>query len=94
MDCVHLEFAATVVVSRLFASDDVDALTTPPESIAVDVSVVCAQCGRPARFEGPIGVAIGPGAAPSVSLNGLELRASGHMGENTTPSVTVRMTKD
>ena len=90
-DCVHPDFFAEVEISRLFSSDvaETDASNLQPNSLAIDVKAWCQQCGKPVRFEGPIGVDVGPGSVPKVSLDGLELRAAGHMGDNNTPSIRV-----
>lgn len=95
-DCIHLDFLAEVEISRLFADDVSEAAsaTTAPDSLAIDIRVRCAHCGKAVRFEGPIGVAVGPSARPMVSVNGIELRASGHMGENRTPPISVTVTHD
>lgn len=73
-------------VHRLFAVDltDEEALARQPDSVAITVRAECSVCGKRVRFEGPIGVAVGPGAPPMVDVDGTELRASGHMGENRT----------
>lgn len=89
-DCIHLEFIATCSVSRLFADDAVDVLSHSPDSVAIDLSIICVDCRKAVRFEGPIGVGVGPGAAPTVSFDGTELRAAGHMGENATPPISMR----
>ena len=81
-DCTHEYFNANVEVSRLYNDDD-----GPIASLAIDVRAECTDCGKPVRFEGPIGVAVGRGAPPCVSLDGLELRAAGHMGNNDTPFI-------
>lgn len=86
-DCLHLDFLAEVDISRLF-SDGVaeqEGLTSPPQSLAVDVKARCAECGKSVRFEGPIGIAIGRGAPPMVSIDGSTLHAAGHMGDNDSP---------
>lgn len=87
--CVHADFDAWVEVHRLFGDNtaEADALTVPPDSVSVDVRVTCHDCGKAVRFEGPIGVGVGPGARPMVSLDGTELRAAGHLGENRTPGM-------
>lgn len=92
--CIHLEFSAFVEVHRLFDDTTVDeakALTIQPDSLAVNLTAECAQCGIKVRFEGPVGIAVGPGAHPMVSLDGLELRAAGHLGENRSRSITARL---
>lgn len=91
--CMHIDFAAFVEVHRLFTDDvpESEALTRQPDSVGVDVTASCAACGRKVRFEGPIGVEVGPGAVPCVSFDGTELRATGHLGENRTPGVRVRL---
>lgn len=91
--CMHIDFAALVEVHRLFTDDvaESEALTHRPDSVTVDVTVSCVACGAKVRFEGPIGVEVGPGAQPCVSMDGTELRATGHLGENRTPGVRVRL---
>ena len=86
-DCQHESFNANVDIHRLMADED-----GPMESLAIDVRASCAQCGKPVRFEGPIGLSIGRGAHPCVSFDGLELRAAGHMGNNDTPHLGFRLT--
>lgn len=92
-DCIHLDFTASVSISRLFSDGVPDdyGLTHPAESVAVDVIAACAACGKRVRFEGPIGVAVGPGAAPMVSFDGLELHAAGHLGDNLSPRISMRL---
>ena len=88
MSCPHLDFVADVTINRLFTGEDEDrAETIPPESVSIEVRARCAACDEPVRFEGTIGMAVGPGAPPRVSVDGLELRAAGHLGENRSPSV-------
>ena len=82
--CPHVDFAAHVDESRLYNDENADE-NQPPDSLAVDVTIVCATCGRHVLFEGPIGAAIGRGAPPRVSVDGRELRAAAHMGNNDTP---------
>lgn len=92
MTCNHVDFRAVVEISRLFHGveiDEAEALERQPDSLAIDLRAECVECGTPVRFEGPIGIAVGPGAKPTVSLDGLELRAAGHLGENNTPPLTV-----
>lgn len=92
-ECNHVDFAASVDIHRLFDGvevDEADALNRQPDSLAIDVRAECAGCGIKVRFEGPIGVSVGPGAQPMVSLDGLELRAAGHLGENRTSAITAR----
>lgn len=92
-DCVHLDFTATVEISRLYndGEDETLALTTAPRSLAFDVRASCVACGKAVRFEGPIGIAVGPGAPPTVSFDGTELHAAGHMGNNDSPPIRVRL---
>lgn len=92
MTCKHLDFAAFVDVHRLFNGSEIDeseAADVEPDSLAIDVRAECTGCGKAVRFEGPVGVAVGPGARPMVSFDGLALRAAGHLGENNTPPITV-----
>lgn len=91
-DCLHLDFTAGVEIHRLFNTEEDTAIgeTLPADSLAIDVKAECAACGKAVRFEGPIGVNVGAGARPTVSLDGTELRATGHMGENGTPFIGVR----
>lgn len=86
--CPHPSFTARVDVHRLFDAEMSEAVAarTVPDSVAVDLAVECSTCGAPVRFEGPIGVHIGPGARPTVSVDGAELRANGHLGENRSPT--------
>lgn len=93
-DCKHLNFTASVEISRLFNDDDEPGshgTLLPPRSLAVDVRAWCADCRKPVRFEGPIGVGVGPGAPPMVSFDGTALHAAGHMGNNETPPIRVRL---
>lgn len=91
-ECVHLDFVANVDISRLYDGLRCDEATErAPDSLALDVRAQCAACGKQVRFEGPIGIAVGSGARPTVSLDGTELHAAGHMGNNDTPPVTIRM---
>jgi hypothetical protein len=87
-----LDFVAVVEIGRLFDGIECnDAIDRAPDSVSIDVRAHCAACGKAVRFEGPIGVAVGPGAPPMVSVNGLELRAAGHLGENRTPPVRAQL---
>lgn len=90
-DCVHLDFTAFVDIARLFNPDDDEAMAEymEPRSVSITVKAECSACGKQVRFEGPIGIAVGPGAPPTVSFDGTELHAAGHMGENGTPPVRV-----
>lgn len=90
IDCSHPDFEAHVEISRLFHSEDCDEFTEP-DSVAIDVRAKCSRCGKAVRFEGPVGVAVGPGAPPLVSFDGTELRAAGHLGENRTPAIMVTL---
>jgi len=90
--CSHGTFEAAVQVGRMFDSDEAIAAGGDPDSVTVEVRAWCLECGKAVRFEGPIGVSVGPGARPMVSLDGRELRAAGHLGENRTPSITARLT--
>ena len=87
--CPHTDFLANVEICRLFDSDVAD-VESRPDSLSIDVRAWCKDCGKSVRFEGPIGVAVGPGAPPMVSLDGTELHAAGHMGENLTPTIIAR----
>lgn len=83
IDCVHINFTANVEITRLFDDESVtedQALTRTADSLAIDVTAACADCGKAVRFEGPVGIGVGPGAPPMVSPDGVELRAAGHMG--------------
>jgi hypothetical protein len=87
VSCSHPSFTARVDVHRMFAEElDIDPLLVAPDSIAVDLAIECTSCHAPVRFEGPIGVRLGPGARPTVSVDGSELRCTGHLGENRTPT--------
>jgi len=91
-DCIHLDFLADVEISRLFGGVECnDAIERAPDSLAIDVRARCAACGKAVRFEGPIGVAVGPGAPPMVNIDGTELRAAGHMGNNDTPPIRMML---
>ena len=89
MSCTHEDFKATVGVSRLTETDG-----GPLRSLSIDIRVECSSCGKPVRFEGPIGISVGRGAHPCVSLDGLELRAAGHMGDNDTPLMGFRIRRE
>lgn len=86
-DCTHENFTANVEISRIHNGDE-----GPMASLAIDVRAECSDCRKSVRFEGPIGAAIGRGAPPCVSIDGLELRAAGHMGNNDTPLMGFRIT--
>lgn len=95
-DCTHPDFAAFVDVHRLFDTDEheADPLAVQSDSLAITVRADCSVCGKAVRFEGPVGVATGPNAPPMVSFDGTELRAAGHMGENKSRGIVVRMRTD
>lgn len=84
---MHTDFSALVDIHRLFNDGDEEALalTTRPRSLAITVRAACTACGKAVRFEGPVGIGVGPGARPTVNIDGTELRAAGHMGDNDTP---------
>lgn len=71
MSCQHLNFAASVNVCRLTAD-------TNPELVigyAADVKINCADCGMPFEFVGlPKGISA-TNSKPTVSMDGMELRA-------------------
>ena len=90
MSCVHENFAASVEIGRLLANDDVDP-SSLPDSFAVDVRAHCLGCGRNLLFEGPIGIAVGPGAPAMVSFDGQELHAAAHIEENRSPRIMARL---
>ena len=92
LQCAHGTFEAAVQIGRMFDSDEAIAAGGDPDSVTVEVRAWCLECGKAVRFEGPIGVSVGPGARPMVSLDGKELRATGHLGENRTPSITASLT--
>jgi len=92
LQCAHGTFEAAVQIGRMFDSDEAIAWGRDPDSVTVEVRAWCLECGKAVRFEGPIGVSVGPGARPMVSLDGKELRATGHLGENRTPSITASLT--
>lgn len=85
-DCQHENFVANVEIYRLTSGEG-----GPVASLSIDVRAECSSCGKPVRFEGPIGLSIGRGAQPCVSFDGLELRAAGHMGNNDTPLMGYRI---
>lgn len=89
--CFHLDFTAFVDIARLFNPDDDEAMAEymAPRSVSITVIAECTACGKRVRFEGPIGIGVGAGAAPTVSIDGTELRAAGHMGDNGTPPLRV-----
>lgn len=88
-DCEHENFNAIVDINRLSEFGD-----GPVASLSIDIRVQCASCGKPVRFEGPIGTLVGRGAHPCVSLDGLELHAAGHMGNNDTPLMGFRIRRE
>ncbi len=88
VECEHPDFVATVDVGRM--EDTAAEGSTVPRSFSIDVKAQCANCGVAVRFYGPIGVAIGPGTVPMVSFDGLELHASGHLGDPGGDSITAR----
>jgi len=93
-DCPHPDFVASVDVNRMFSAgtepvpDEMAA--GAPDSVTIEVRIRCAACDKAVRFEGPPGVGVGPGSPPMVSLDGTELRAAGHLGENRSPTIIAR----
>ena len=66
--CLHLNFAAYVVVARLAEADD-----APATGYVADIKVNCADCGEPFRWTGlPAGFSP---REPMVSVDETELHA-------------------
>lgn len=89
--CPHEHFNAVVDVNRMFPTDADVTDSAAPHSLAIEIRVTCAACQRMVQFEGPIGMQIGRGAHPCVSVDGTELRAAGFIGNNDTPLLGFRM---
>lgn len=71
--CYHVNFAALVTVARVGEQDEHNPTPGMPTAFVAELSVVCADCGEPFRFDGvPAGMSYD---APATSVDGRELRA-------------------
>lgn len=68
MTCEHNKFNASADIGRLSKEDG-----GPVTHYCADIKIACAECGKPFEFIGlPLGCS---GYRPTVSMDGLELRA-------------------